>query len=549
MRPAKRRQLNESFIPSAPPTPVDFHHHRFPSRDSDVSSRPSSAGVGGGRPTLDLYKERSFQQSVVSTINGFLGSQDFLISFKCTFPSAKDIHETLKFLLSLLGFPPSSKLEDDLPLLLKRLNYPFKLNKSILRSPAAPHHYMHYIRGDDDAVEELDRNIREKLHHEKAAAQDRLDAARRTAADLQAELDRLRSAPSPKEALERDKADLEDDVRKFRMMIDDFTARIEQAERILAEKEQQVAAKAAETEWIREENEELRRRVEAQTVNARDVERMRRELQAVENDTAEAELARTAWEEKVWGLDSALSHKISDLEALAMDCNQALKRLKIGIEIQYQLNAQGTTPAEIMGIDYKNTLKPALSSFDDEIKKSCMEKLEESISYQQKSSENAARLEGMKNKLAAVQSGIDEARIITSLMYPEKLYHLKVRILAMIMMEAQMSMIKKETQENTSRCYAEAKKMLEEVQLAEHDLVIMEREAAEVLETSESKLQEAIKQSEEEIQKHASELFQLVDSVSKYKEHVSSKISEMRRDLAETASAVSDAYKGPFCSN
>ncbi|KAL2342163.1 hypothetical protein Fmac_010103 [Flemingia macrophylla] len=575
MRPAKRRQPNESFIPSAPPTPVDFHHHRFPSRDSDVSSRPSSAGVGGGRPTLDLYKERSFQQSVVSTINGFLGSQNFPISFKCTFPSAKDIHETLKFLLSLLDFPPSSKLEDDLPLLLKRLNYPFKLNKSILRSPAAPHQwptflallhwlvqiakfhlhlaaspkhhnalhlytvnsYMHYIRGDDDAVEELDRNIREKLHHEKAAAQDRLDSARRAAADLQAELDRLRSAPSPKEALERDKADLEDDVRKFRMMIDDFTSRIEQAERVLAEKEQQVAAKAAETERIREENEELGRRVEAQTVNARDVERMRRELQAVENDTAEAELARTAWEEKVWGLDSALSHKINDLEALAMDCNQALKRLKIGIDIQYQLNAQGTTPAEIMGIDYKNTLKPALRSFADEIKKSCMEKLEESISYQQKSSENAARLEGKRNQLAAVQSRIDEvkveifdlagmrigqAKIITSLTYPGKLYHLKVRILAMTMMEAQMSMIKKETEEYTSRCYAEAKKMLEEVQLAEHDLVIMEREAAEVLKTSESKLQEAIKQSEEEIQKHASELFQLVDSVSKYKEHTKS---------------------------
>ncbi|KAL2947758.1 hypothetical protein AAZX31_20G089000 [Glycine max] len=61
-------------------------------------------------------------------------------------------------------------------------------------------------------------------------------------------------------------------------------------------------------------------------------------------------------------------------------------------------------------------------------------------------------------------------------------------------------MIKKETLEYTSRCSAEAKKMLEDVQLADHEINIMEKEAAEILKTSELKLEEAIKQSEEEIQ-------------------------------------------------
>lgn len=41
--------------------------------------------------------------------------------------------------------------------------------------------------------------------------------------------------------------------------------------------------------------------------------------------------------------------------------------------------------------------------------------------------------------------------------------------------------IKKETHEYTSRASAEAKKMLEDVQLADHEIDIMEREAAEVL--------------------------------------------------------------------
>lgn len=374
MRPTARRQPKDSFIPPPPPTPVDFHHRQYPSRDSDVSSRPSSVGVGG-RPTLDSYKDRQFQQSVVSTINSFLSSHNFPITFKTTFPSAKDILETLKFLLSLLDFP-FSKLEDDLPFLLKRLNYPFKLNKSILRSPAAPHQwptllalihwliqiakfhshissspkqhnaiyqytvnsYMLYIRGDDDAVEELDCSIKEKIQQQTAAAQERLDEARRGVAKLNAELERLRTAPSPKEALEKDKAILENDMNKFNKMIGELSSLIEQAERVLEEKEKQLEAIEAERETICEENEELKRRVEAQTFNARDVERMKRELQAVERDTAEAELARNAWEEKAWDIDTTISHKINDLEALALDCNQALRRSHFYHHFHYSLS-------------------------------------------------------------------------------------------------------------------------------------------------------------------------------------------------------------------
>lgn len=64
------------------------------------------------------------------------------------------------------------------------------------------------------------------------------------------------------------------------------------------------------------------------------------------------------------------------------------------------------------------------------------------------------------------------------------------------------------------------------------------------MKTSKLKLQEAIKQNEEEIQICAWELYALVDSVSKYKEHMASKISEMKSNLSETAGAVSDSYKG-----
>ncbi|RVW81046.1 hypothetical protein CK203_045372 [Vitis vinifera] len=83
----------------------------------------------------------------------------------------------------------------------------------------------------------------------------------------------------------------------------------------------------------------------------------------------------------------------------------------------------------------------------------------------------------------------------------------------------------------------EAKKLVEDVEIETHNVDIVEREVADVLE-------EAIKQNEEEIQICAWELYALVDSVSKYKEHMASKISEMKSNLSETAGAVSDSYKG-----
>lgn len=56
-------------------------------------------------------------------------------------------------------------------------------------------------------------------------------------------------------------------------------------------------------------------------------------------------------------------------------------------------------------------------------------------------------------------------------------------------------------------------------------------------------LQNTIKKTQEETQKCAIELFKLVDSVSKYKEHTATKITQMKDDLSQTASDVSEVYK------
>lgn len=86
-------------------------------------------------------------------------------------------------------------------------------------------------------------------------------------------------------------------------------------------------------------------------------------------------------------------------------------RLKLGNTFQYTLNAKGSTPAEVLGIDYKSTLKPLLDSFSDDIKKSSMVKLEELISLQQESVDLAAKIEAKRNRIALLQTHIDEVSV------------------------------------------------------------------------------------------------------------------------------------------
>lgn len=98
-----------------------------------------------------------------------------------------------------------------------------------------------------------------------------------------------------------------------------------------------------------------------------------------------------------------LSKTISDATAFLFGT-----RLKLATEIQYSLNSNGSTPSEVMGVDNKSTLKPALESFADDVKRSSVEKLEELISLQQQSSEMAAKIEGKRKRIDALQFHINE---------------------------------------------------------------------------------------------------------------------------------------------
>ncbi|KVH94256.1 Kinetochore protein Ndc80, partial [Cynara cardunculus var. scolymus] len=241
----------------------------------------------------------------------------------------------LVFFFGVKGWSCPNKFEDDLFIVLKYLNCPIKMNKSALKAPGTPHSfpsvlavllfamynehlenstqsqsisgdsiftytlntYLHYIKGDDDAMEREDDNFMEKLQQEKSFMEENVK-------DLEAKLEAMKSGPSPGEAKEEEKTMLEKDIKKFNELIEQLHA-----------------------------DEELKKKVE----------------------------------EKCWDLNALIGTKFKELEALQIECNQAIRRLKLGNDFQYELNAKGSTPAEVLGMDYKSTLKPALSSSSDEV--------------------------------------------------------------------------------------------------------------------------------------------------------------------------------------
>lgn len=186
--------------------------------------------------------------------------------------------------------------------------------------------YKRFICGEDDLVDVLDKEFVQKLEKERENVVENCRALEKSIGELEAKAEGLKTGPTEKEMLEKEKNVLEEDVKKFHAIIAEFTGRVAAMEKVLEEKQKELNVKEEERNRICEENEELKKRVELQTFNARDVERMKREMQAVEKDIVEAEMARNSWEDKSWDLDSAIGQKFKELTALAMECNQAIRR-------------------------------------------------------------------------------------------------------------------------------------------------------------------------------------------------------------------------------
>lgn len=556
MRRAGERWGRPSNTPSntVPATP-DLRR-----RDSDVSSIQSS--VARGRPP---FPTTTLSNAVMlRSINSFLSSNSANVTLKGPYPSNRDINIAVFFLLSQCQYRVNCRsdrvLEEEFAPILKELDCPFKLSKSVLKTPGTPHtwptflaglywflqivcvndffsstmnkpfgegndliqfvteSYSRFIDGDDDGVEKLDderlRVLQADLEQSIASLKEEEDLA----VDLELKLEALRSETRPKEALEKEKALLSRDEEKFKDVLILQAEKIPSMEDEIAALKKELESEEAEIQKFSEENTVLSETVHKQALNVWDYERMHKAIQAVEREIVEIQMGRNAHEDKQLELDASIRRKFKELVACSEHCNDAIKKLKLGNDFRYIPNAEGSTPSMVVGIDYKSMLKPQLKAVAENAKKLYVDKMEEKISVEKQLQENATLLKVKREELMSIQRQNEQEN-------------------------STLIDLKREIKENDSLYDSEARKIKAEVNERVVQLEIAEKDADLFLKNTEQKLKDTVIKTNKELDKCSQEVLALVDSISKSKEQIQSVISGVTAKLVDTAKYVAEAHK------
>nr|CAB3449982.1 unnamed protein product [Digitaria exilis] len=558
--------------------PIRNLNSAFSRRDSDAaslcSSRPASSVGVGAAPN---FSDRATQAAALRVVNAYISPA---VTLRGPLPAARDIQAALRLLLERVDFPPNeATFEEDLIQALRLLGCPYKITRSALKAPGTPHSwppllsvlhwltlfaqycdaeassasdapsnefmlyvtqgYCHFLSGDDDAVEALDEEFASKSRMKLDSTVATVRALEKEEQELEAEVNKLTSAPSRQEALEAQKEAFNADIHKFEEVVKTWKTKVDGRQDALQDLEKELEAKMLDARSIAAENQDLMKKVDSQAVNTRDVERMHREMQAIERDIANFESGKATLEDKGWELDAKLVTKLEELEGLAERCNQALKKLKPSIDFEYKINAKGSSPSEMLGLSYKTVLKPALKSHAEENKRLAMSNLQESADLLKQVQGNVKILEDEKSNVSSLQATHDEVRTTYIAKVQGILGVASPKVLrwgiASPKMVAHLNSLDREIMNDDSRCTAEARHMEDELGKKKNMLSSAEKEANEFAKNSEKRLQDAIIKEDKETQAAANELLQLAHSIAEYKKYMEAIIAQRRKDLYETA--------------
>lgn len=114
-------------------------------------------------------------------------------------------------------------------------------------------------------------------------------------------------------------------------------------------------------------------------------------------------------------------------------------RLKLGNGFQYEVNPKGSIPAEVIGINYKATLKSKLESYAEKIRESSKENFEDVIILQEQSKEMDIKIENQKYCIVVLQSHIDEVSALKSGLQPVKVVNRYCRFLLLLLVHVMVS--------------------------------------------------------------------------------------------------------------
>ncbi|GIL90917.1 hypothetical protein Vretimale_17127 [Volvox reticuliferus] len=384
--------------------------------------RRSSVVTKSSGPKQDPrpLNSKEYQNNCIKTVINYLTTHNFSypVSPKTlASPTGKDFSAVVTFLFQQIdpvAFRILGKVEDEVPLFFKRLNYPFQISKSALFAVGTPHSwpavlaaltwlvelleyaeksgskkssgferenkvedfldylaegYQTWMSGDDDRCQQLDEQFAAK--YIKQAAE--LDASReercRAKEQLLAELAQFRLLPDPVETAKQKLKELLVDKDKLQQLVQQDQGLKQMALRKLSEKKADLQAKQDQIAASVAEVEQLRQRVVVQSVNKADLNRMIMER----NKQAEVLAAETAkceeMEQRVHEREMQIVRCLNGIDALAVTFGRLANRLKLipatskragGTNYELRINRNAASQVDFCNLDLKGVVKPNL---------------------------------------------------------------------------------------------------------------------------------------------------------------------------------------------
>lgn len=386
------------------------------------NGRLSSAGYATLPSTKDPrpIRDKQWQNSSIRSLIQFLTQVNYPhpISQKMLLaPSSKDFQTIFRFLYAILdpNYKYEKKFEDEVPIILKGLRYPFEINKSHLASVGAPHSWPSYLavliwmmelimccdrldRPEDyeDAVSATDSKHLEKLFLEyltKAYSvfldgEDNFEAMDQELLDkfdmknseiifkinqleqhnviLDKEWNELNASEPPLVRQQSINQSLVSDISKFENYISVTEGKKEQLSQFIVKQKEDICTKESELNAVNQEIARLQEIIENQEVSPQDVIRMNAERDQLQNTLDMIRAKQEEYNTSIWKMEIEINkflHKMDKtfkkFNDLALNIDLA-KTASFPEEFELKLNVLGVTPEEMSSLDLKEKVKPSL---------------------------------------------------------------------------------------------------------------------------------------------------------------------------------------------
>ncbi|KJE89085.1 hypothetical protein CAOG_00634 [Capsaspora owczarzaki ATCC 30864] len=392
------------------------------SRRSSIFDKPASSIVKDPRPLSD----KTYMADSIRNLMSFLTQHGYSTAVNVKMlssPSVTDFQRMFKFLYAHLdaSYPFAGKLEDEIPVLFKRMKYPFTISKSSLFAVGSPHTwptllgalswlvelvtysmsvdpmaclfpsvgdgfdqelrsdnqiffeylsraYVSFLEGSDN-YDDLRAELANTFDARNVMIDRDVERLTQEKDAYLAEIEESRK-PSPLEAIEARRKLMVSDKDKFLKYVQNLEQHKVANERKLDDHAQEVTAAKRELDQLHQDRAQLQAQIDAQDMSPADVERITKERQQVDEALRAAVVAREEMERIAWEREMQVTRKIAEMEQMISAYNKLAETLMIiptdavnadGVDFEIQLNMNGSNPHSVLNVDVNEHARPALT--------------------------------------------------------------------------------------------------------------------------------------------------------------------------------------------